>query len=230
MAVILQRVIGGNAQKRLVLSNSQAARPLIVGSTWNELRIGIRWHMRDSGANIVGNPQFFLGLSAGSAVGQQWGDATTAHAVGVNTNAATWTRNADRYVVSGVGNFFPAKRVGSTITRGTTLETAWCIGNGAAAATADRTLLFAQILKGSPNFSFRLFYRSNTAPVDISQALFLEQMQVLGTPVVTDHVFSAAQTLAVDEGVNGALNHVHVMWAVPTPEIEIEDLAVARIS
>lgn len=215
---------------RVLIENGQFARPLLFGTTWNEIRVGIRWHMRDSGANIGSNPQVFLGVCSGSA--NQWGDSTTTHAVGINFNAATWTRNTTNYQVSGVSTIFPAKRVGSTITRGAALNSAWAIGNQAAADAADRTVLFAQIAKGSPNFSIRAFYRlttSSTPPADISSATFLTEMNVLGTPVITNHSFSSAQTLAVNEGTDGSLDHVAFSWD-RTTGIEICDIAVARIS
>jgi hypothetical protein len=116
--VTLTRTISGTPDMRVLIENGQFARPLLFGTTWNEIRIGIRWHMRDSGANLASNPQVFLGVCSGDT--NLWGDATTTHAVGINFNAATWTRNTTNYQVSGVNTIFPAKRVGSTITRGST--------------------------------------------------------------------------------------------------------------
>jgi hypothetical protein len=228
--VTLTRTISGTPDMRVLIENGQFARPLLFGTTWNEIRIGIRWHMRDSGANLASNPQVFLGVCSGDT--NLWGDATTTHAVGINFNAATWTRNTTNYQVSGVNTIFPAKRVGSTITRGSTTSTAWAIGNQAAADAADRTVLFCQILKGSPNYSIRSFHRnttSSTPPADISSATFLTEMNVLGTPVITNHVFSAGVNLAVNEGTDGALDHVAFSWD-RTTGIEICDIAVARIS
>ena len=229
--VILTRTISAAQDNRVVVSNGLFIRPIPFGTDWTTIRVGLRWHIRDSGANLVGTPRCFFGLCSGNTL--VYGDETATHAVGVDYNATTWTRAATNYAVSGTGSLFGAKKVGSTITRTSAISTAWAMGNGAASDSADRTLLYVELTKGSPNFSVRCFFRtttSSTPPADISEATFLEQLAVSGTPTVTNHSFPAAQNLAVDEGADGDLDHVQFYWDRAMPEMEICDLAIARMA
>lgn len=236
MSVIIARTISSASDKRIVLSNSQFARALPFGTNWNALQLGIRFSMRDTGANITGSPQFWVGLCSGNS--NLVGDASTTHFVGANWNAATWTRTAVSYHTSALNSPFPAKRVNTTVTRGTTLGTSWGCGNQSAANNADRTMFFVRITKGSPNFSFLAFLRAATgmtgggavAPTDLTFDEFMEHMGNLGTSVRTNYTFTGAQTLAVNEGSDGSLDHLNISWDRSTPQIEICDIAVARVS
>lgn len=196
------------------------------------MRFALRWHMRDSGANLTGTPRLNVGLCSGSGVGSFVSDATTAHFVGVRTPNATWTRSVDDYVMTGVTAWLPTKRINTTFTDGSALATSWSIGNQAVANRAERSLFFIEITKGSPNYSFQIFYFPNAAGAvaDVSKATFDAEARVGGTPVVTGHALSSAITLAVDEATNGTLDHVHIYWDRATPEVEITDYAIHRIT
>lgn len=229
--VILTRTISAAQDNRIVVGNGLFLRPLPFGTDWNSIRVGVRWSMRDSGANLTGTPRCFLGVCSGDT--NAYGDATTTHAVGVDFNAATWTRAASNYSITPASSLFGAKRVNTTTTRTATFSTAWAIGNQSAASNADRTVWVVYITKGSPNFTLQTFYRNTTSiapPADVSLATFLEQIAVSGTPIITNHTQSAALTLAVDEGTDGDLDHINFHWDRATPEIEICDIAVVRMS
>jgi hypothetical protein len=226
MSVILQRTISAVVDKRIVLSNSQFARPLPMGSTWTQIRIGFRFHMRDSGANLTSTPKFTIGVSSGST--NLFGDATTDNFVGIQTNNATWTRTSTTHYILSANGIFPVKRVGSTLTLGgVAFNVQSQITLGAAAATADRQVYFVDITKGSPNYTLRPFYCNNTL-VDQSLNTFLTQMEI-ASPSLTGYSFPTAQTIAASEAA-GVFNHVNIAWDRTTPEIEICDLAIARFS
>lgn len=225
-STIFERTISGTPDKRILMQNSQFARPLIIGSTWTELRIGIRASQRDSGATITGTPRFAVGLSAGTA--NIFGDATTDHWVGVVSTAATWARanlGADFYY--GDIATRPAKKVGVTLTTGALFG-----GPGsfteADAPDGNRWCYFVHITKGSPNFSIRLLSWDNTF-IDISQATFRGQLET-PSPVVSQHTWHAAQTIAVNEAVDGFLTAVNIAWDRSSPEIEISDLGVVKFA
>lgn len=234
MSFIRLRTVSAVDDKRIVLSNSQFARPIPFGTTWNKIRIGVRLDCTTSGGNLTGTPRFAVGLCSGNT--DLYGDATTTHFVGVRTNEATWTlTNSNRYLVNG-STLSPHKKVGTIFTAGTAFfpGVQWGIGAGAATPVADRTQFILEITKGSPNFTLQMLGWINpggvAAPVDNSDVAFYTNMEGAGNPAATNHTFSAANTLAVDEGVSGSFDHINIFWDRTTSEIELSDLAVARIS
>jgi len=86
------------------------------------------------------------------------------------------------------------------------------------------------ITKGSPNFSFREFAYIGGGGVgyDLGFDEFLANME-LATPAITGHSFAASLTLAVSEA-DGSLDTLNVNWDRSTPQFEISDIAVARLS
>ena len=223
-ATILLRTIGGVDDKRLVLGNASVARLLSYGTDWTTLRIGLRWTIGNTGADLTGSPHLAVGLCSGTT--QIYGDALTTHFVGVLSNQAAWTYSPSSPVYSAVGGgpFYPAKRIGSVLTLGTLITPYWRID---ADPTAARSLFFVDITKGTPNFSFRLFAHESSS-ADVSLDTFLQKMQE-ATPSLANHAYTNAFTLAVSE-TDGALNAVNVYWDRATPALEISDLAVARLA
>lgn len=222
MSTILARTISSVVDKRAVLTNSQFARALPFGTTWSSIRIGIRWHTRDIGVSTAAE-NFCVGLCSGST--NLVGDATTDNWCGMRTNSAGF-RTSTTYRLSPR----PSKKVGATFTDGSAFSGLpnFDVGHGAATPAADRTLLFVDITKGSPNYTFRVFANVAEGPSDRSLFNFLTQMEA-ATPSISEHALSSNQTLAVDES-GGVFNHVNISWGITIPEIEICDLAVARFA
>jgi len=222
---ILLRNIGGLDDKRFVLSNSQLARTLFIGTTWNKIRIGLRQTMPDSGGN-VGSLKWGLGVCSGLT--NLFGDATTTNFFGlgpdVYANGVTATRVAGP-PPSYSWSHFAVRRVGSTYTAGS-----GSVGHiFADPATGYRTIFLLDITKGSPNWTANFFRRSvNTTPADISKEVFLQQMEA-ATPVLTNHAASGNIALAMDEGA-GACDSVNLSWNTSSPGIELSEIAVARLS
>lgn len=234
MSSIRQRTISSVVDNRIVLSNSQFARAIPFGTTWNKIRIGVKWDITSSGGNLTGTPRFAIGVCSGNA--NLFGDATTTHFVGIRSNEATWTlTNSNRYLVNG-STIQPIKKVGTTVTAGTAFFSGvqWGIGAGAASAAADRTQCIVEITKGSPNFTIQMLGWINpggtSAPADNSDASFYGNMEGAGNPAATNHTFSAANTVAVSEGTDGNLDYINMFWDRTTAEIEISDWAVSRLS
>lgn len=240
MSAIQQRSVSAVALKQVLLSNSQDARVLPFEGSWTSLRIGLRLHMRNQGANLTGTPRFAFGVIAG--VSNLFDDASTSHFVGIRTNSATWTYTGTNRFLLAVGSLVPIKKVGTTVTSGTAFfpSTQWGIGaatavtgeiNGATTASADRTLLFLDITKGTPNFTLQMFGWQNTgaAPTDVSFEVF-ETLMSSGSPSLSEHALSAQATLAVDQGADGALNAVTWHWSRLFPHIVIEDIALKRLA
>lgn len=240
MSAIQQRSVSAVALKRVLLSNSQDARVLPFESSWTSLRIGLRLHMRNQGANLTGTPRLAFGVIAGTS--NLFDDLTTSHFVGIRTNAATWTYTGTNRFLVPVGSLVPIKKVGVTVTSGTAFfpATQWGIGaatavtgevNGTTTASADRTLLFVDITKGTPNFTIKCFGWQNTgaAPADVDFETF-ETLMSSGAPSLSEHASSDEQSLAVDQTANGTLNAVTWHWSRLFPHIVIEDIALKRLS
>jgi hypothetical protein len=226
-STIIVRTIGGSQENAAVLSNSQIARLTSIGTTWTKVRVGVRLQTRNTGANITSTPRFFVGIQKGTT--NMIGDATCDHFVGVVTNSATWAYSAGPPIRHSITATAACKKVTSTLTVGTTMACAPYVMSDAAGAGLGRCCYFVDIEKGSPNFNLYLFACNSSSGADITQAVFLQQMEA-ATPALTNHVYTAAVAQAADEAANGYLDTAVVSWDRTTPEIEICDFAVARLA
>jgi hypothetical protein len=125
----------------------------------------------------------------------------------------------------------PAKKIGSVFTTGANLTAGALLGAGALHATNFwRTALMVDIIKGSPNYSFKLFFAADgSVQPDMSRATFMTQMEAV-TPTSMFYTYSAAQTLAVNEATDGILDSINVFYERTGPEIELVDVALARLT
>lgn len=208
--------------KRIVLSNSQFGR-LLPFSTWNSLRIGVRWHMRNTGGAIGAGGRLAVGLCRNTTA--MFGDATTDHFVGWVTDGSWGFTTPNQYHTIG-GK--PATRIGASLTLGTVFAAGNNIPADAGGSNNDRKIFFVDITKGSPNYSLALFAWSSGV-IDVTNNQFLLKMEETA-PSLSSHAAVSAQTIAVDTGANGVFNAVNISWGRSTPEVEICDLAIARLS
>lgn len=221
---ILLQTISGNPDHSISMSNGQFARTLSIGTTWTTIRVGVRWHMDNTGADLTGTPRLAVGMCAGTT--NIFGDATCDHFVGGLSNAASFTNNAGDFYF-GTPLFVPAKKVVSTLTTGT------AFGNGVIttpASIANRVPMFIDLTKGSPNFSLRQFIlTSGTDLGDVSLSDFLGLMES-PAPARTGYTYHAAQTIAVDEATDGYLDSINIAWDRAAAKVQVCDIAVARLA
>lgn len=177
---------------------------------------------------MTGTPRFFVGVCSG--IVNLFGDASTTHALGAWTVESIWGRGTSptRYVLGTNPSWHAIKRVGVTdSTTGISVGGTHILADP---ASGGRGLQFVDITKGSPNFTIGVFQRTNSAGgIDVSLNDLLTQMEA-STPSLTDHSFLNTTTLAVDEGADGSFNAVNVHWNRTSPEIEISDVAIARLA
>lgn len=227
--VIIQRIIGGNPETAIQLSNGQFGRLINLPTGWTTIRMGLRYHMTNTGAGLVGTPKFFFGFGHGTT--NMIGDATCDHFVG------TAFQDTLDFVVGppvyyqehNINLWTTAVKVGGALAVASPLATVFNISAGAATGALDRIVTFLTLTKGSPNYTFQGFYNNIITGVDITPTQFLAQM-TQAAPALTNHTNGAAQTQAVNEAVNGTLNAVQVYWNRSDANIEICDLAVAVIA
>lgn len=217
--------------QRIVLQNSNFARLHSLGTSWSKIRVGMRFSMTNTGADLTGTPLFAMGLCAGTT--NIYLDATTDHFVGHGGNATTWgytvagSGNMTRYT-PGTGFIYAFKKVGTALTFSGVALAAPIFPADATAAT--RRLHFVDITKGSPNFTIGGFVCTNmTASPDVLDTDFLAQI-VLPTPSFANHTYYTGQTIAVNEVANGYLTHASIAWNRSSPTFEICDFAVVQLA
>lgn len=231
--IIFRTEAGENVMK---LSASSVMRRLGFGTSWSQLRVGVRVRAC-SGASPIPygdglTPRFGVGLCASTgAVFTR--NMVAGHWVGIITTGASWAvtiQGSDEYSLGFVTSA-PAKKVDGTLTVGTNFANTPSVGGGEEPTTTFTfpVLYFVDITKGSPNYSMKLFSIGNPANGGgQSRAQFLEQM-VLPTPALVNYLYSTAQTIAVDESADGTLDSINIFNELPV-ELEILDLGLVRLS
>jgi hypothetical protein len=95
---------------------------------------------------------------------------------------------------------------------------------------SKRGAWFVDIIKGSPNYTFKMFYNNNGGTADMTPAAFLAQIGSLA-PASTNYIYSGAiGSLAVNVATNGVLDTVYCGWNLVTPRLFISNLAVVRLA
>ncbi|MCL4179175.1 MAG: hypothetical protein KJ072_15715 [Verrucomicrobia bacterium] len=230
----LLRTISGIDDVRAALNNSTMRRLLSIGTDWTKVRVGIRFSVADTGADLGSTPFLAMGLCSGTANPVNNGSASTDHFVGMRTVDATWGRSAATppYWICSTYAVLVSKRIGTTWTNtgGTNnFWYAWYVSAG----TSYRQFFFLDITKGSPNFTLRATGRSGVhqnPTFDCSKEYFLERMTQPTPSYENDHSQGGDNTLAVSEATNGYLNAVNIAWDRTNPKWEISDVAVARFA
>lgn len=216
MANIITDVSGDN---RVRMTNARFARQPLpdIFTGWSQLRVALYVSIADSGGNITGTIRFAFGLCAGST--NIPGDATCTHFAGGLLASTPWTRGTAP-VTHYTSNSFPAKLVGTTLTAGTTTGVFFL-------PTTTPQMLFIDITKGSPNYSFRPFFPINSSSPSYAD---FEAQSVAGTPAFSGYTYAAAQTVAVNEGTDGTFDHSCVWWNQTNPTFDIAAWRVYRLA
>lgn len=231
-----QTIATVSSDKRLILSNGQAARAPVYGSSWTKIRIGLRLSF-PAVATLAGTPTLVVGMCNGPAgpTDLAFGNTTTTNFVGVRTNAASWTFGGSAGTTGYFGSpisFECCKKLVSTITgQGSTLG-----GGGAglylSATDIVRSVYLVQIEKGSPNYTFRIVGPNTlgAAQTDVTDAQFKSFMELdaaLTSPnlIVANYVtLQSNNTLAASE-VAGVLDHLNIYWDKTSVALNISDVA-----
>lgn len=240
MAVtILSRTISSVLDKKLVLSNSQWAAKLSIGTSWNEIRIGLRYAMTDGAALLPGPPRLYLGMLSSPASGLTNGPlgSSCSHWVGTVSNVGVAFARTTAPVKYEYLPFI-AKKVGSTLTTGASYFSHFI----SADPGTVRSAVIVRILKGSPNFTVGFCGADLAAGVVDCSLSALKTAMVVATFTDSDEsletslglgatAFSSSNTtLAVDESTNGSLDSICVAWDRFSNSIEFSEILFAKIS
>ena len=222
MANIITDVAG---DKQVVMTSAQFARMPIASifTGWTQLRVAALVLVNDSGANITGTPRLAMGLCAGTS--NIPGDLTVTHFCGVMTNQATWLRNTAAVRYQMANSYFPTKTVGITNTFGSTFSSS----SNAQLHTTALQMLFIDITKGSPDYSFNLFlYTGASVAPSVTFNDFANQ-SVAGVPAFTGHTYSPTIDVAVDEGVDGTFDSACMWWDQVVPTFQVAAWRVFKL-
>ena len=226
MASTVQLQTIGSADKCIALSASQFGRTHGYGDSWTTLRVALNFNVEDSGSDINGMV-FRAGLCSGTV--NMPADATTANSYGikvVSVLAAPFSRIFSTYPYYQNAVLTAFSRVGVVeTTASTNIVTGWhwsTVGN-------TRSMLFIDIIKGSPNYTFKVFRRAGYAATDSTPAAFLATV-TQPAPVYDTHLYSSptGTALPINTGANGILDTVYVGWNLVAPRLFIGDLAVLK--
>lgn len=224
-----------DSEKTAKVPNGQIGVPLPF-STWSSIRIGLRFALEDTGANLAGTPRLIYGLTSGSS--NWFADPSCAHFVGVKSRIVTWTRSVltNNIFLSGTNMWQPLKKIGVTETNASGVTGATTYVGLTRSGLPLYGVDFLHITKGSPNYTLQTLdpSTSNAAYTSITETNFLNLME---SEAVTTSispwgtlVYSTAQTLAVDEVVDGTLDHLFLSWDRSSPALLLADIAVARLA
>lgn len=201
------------ADRRCVLGAAEAIRSPIYTNTWTKIRIGLQLSFDAVAASISGNPLIAFGVCNGSS--NVLITPTSDHVIGFRS-MSNLTHNAGPpayFTGASTPDFF--KRVGSTVTTVSNAGTMFYSN-----ATSIRSGLFLEITKGSPNYSFA-WGSPNTAGAtqsDLTDTEFLAMMQLATfntagiSGIKANYTVYSTSVLAVNEGTDGALDHIFVYW------------------
>jgi len=238
-ASIISRTISAIVDKKLVLQNDQAARLISIGSDWSTIRFGMRLAVDAAGlTNNLTGAIHYLGMCSGTA--NKVGDSTTTNFFGyvMDTSSLAYGGSPPYFNVSGSGIFKVAKKVGSTVTKGSAI-----VGGVATGYSADATVRDAwifEIVRGSPNYTINFTYPNSTGAMqtDISYGALVQALEAATiTDVVTvlnsyagggsyNHTTDNA---AFDEGA-GVLNAFNIYWILSSRPLEISEVLYVRIA
>jgi hypothetical protein len=228
--VIVERVIGGVNDKRLVLAGGHWARKMSIGDNWSELRIAMRIASRMATPALIQytyfglcnntdappasmSPRHFYGWRVGNAVPffdnpvrMTWGDATAA-------------ASAVSHIEGGSESISTNNLVYRCITRDA----------AGAGATLDGTFIGLTITKGTP-WSVTLWGPiSNQTFLRCTMDEFISAMVSPTVPSGMDAVSTVTQ-FTPDEGTYGALDSICFVNTDPVFAFEISDIAYTRLA
>jgi len=224
MAEIIQWSTGFT-DKGLALTNEEFVRTLYVGSTWTKIRLGIHFSPRTQAVSMAG-VQFILGLCSGKT--NPYNAGSTTNFVGVTWagfGAVSGNLNSyfgPPYFVYSNGNSI-LKRVGSTTTM-LGLNSSAIIYMCLTEAN-QRGMLFLDITKGSPNYTFSTFYSTFSAK---STSEFWAAFTTDSVPPPGCSTGINAQSAAFDESA-GALDTFDLYWNQSVMPLDVWYMGANRL-
>jgi hypothetical protein len=230
-SAILSRTVEGEVDKRLALANGECKRIMSIGSSWNEIVLGVRYTFNSAGVNIAATPNLGFGIMSGTTNG--FGAASADNVVGIYSNSATWT-----FSTGDTGSYFTGVNLAGFHKVGSTIASASAhSGYELSADTNISSVILFHAERSGSDVLIRKNGSSTAAMVQthITKAAF-ESGMTAGSFLGISGEFGfntsppTAGTITAGEIVHGYLDSVFVYWDRISTTLEICDIAVARIS
>jgi hypothetical protein len=232
MAAIVETLF---SDRRIELANEELLRTIPFGNNWTQLRIGIRfavWGAHFGNTATIIPFTTFAGLTLGVCNGPQgWLTDRPKEFIGckANVTANLWTNSAPATNPP----FYTATNNSTHNVRKTSAGAVTSVGPVltllvSSAPHLVRNIFMVSITKGVPNCTV-LAYGCTTAgqvQTDCSRAVLLTQVATT-TPSASFVTTSASSTLAYASG-DLTFDTVGVSWSKFYPQMEINDIAIAR--
>jgi hypothetical protein len=135
-----------------------------------------------------------------------------------------------RYVQGNSTGTFTVKNVGGVQTLSAGINDGQTAYWSADPTSATRRMLFADIIKGSPNYSINMFYCNTAASGNDALDTDFRTQVLLASPSFTNHQFTAGVGALAFDQVAGVLDCVNVTWELYSVRFHICDLAAVVIS
>jgi len=229
--------------KRLQLAHEEYVRPLEIGTNWNSIRIAVRFCINDSARSAttanISTPCLYMGVRQGSTGPSLFSDSLVdwigAGHIG-NTfpptgPTAAFNASTPNYF-SGVGRPNAMRKTGATTTFGSesSVNVFW-VGSGQPGAYGAGFMSYAvvDIIKGSPNYSFNIYYANaiGQVQVNITDSIFIANLETTATPANLTSA-GAAKTIAYSG--DGLFDTLSIAAWRSFPHLEIDMLGVSRFA
>jgi len=228
MSVTIESITSPDTEKRLVLSNSQWAATLSVGSTWNKIRVGCRMGLGTTGGNLSGTPQFHLGFCSDPVSGFTNGPLSGAnckHFIGSLSTDTLWTLTAGSpdYYVNGSGQQMGKNVLGTITNLGGNYTTLL-----SADSTSVRRIYMFELERQVTNWDVRV--STNSLIVDHTYTdlvAAMEESDFLTACIAAGGLTGRVTTHAVDETTDGNLNAICCGWSTAQTECHISEMVFA---
>ncbi len=237
MAWIFDRFVNS---RRFQMGREELLRPLPFGTDWTRLRIGIRYSVNDSARSAyvtAGNYGYctYLGIQQGTG---SFLNSTVADWIGggnIGSNALpngqlnSYNAGSPGYYTMAQGRPNAVWKTGSSYTFASESSvTVYITGSGENAGFGNQYFCgsYVDIIKGSPNYTFNIYYCDTiaNAQTNVTEAAFLANMELGGTP--TNTTGAAGKTIAYTG--SGLFDTLSIIVTRCWPSTEIGSIAVVR--
>ena len=234
---ILSRTFTTSPGTCLQLRGNEFTQPIAIAQRWTRLRIGIFASLTTEAANT--NSIYNASLAMGFCTTGRPYTSDTANFFGWfsgSTGAggtATYAANSGNPYFSGT-TFAGGSKINQTLLTAGAGSATWMLPTTLGSSLNRRGILFADITKGSPNYSVTAY---STVAAHMALDLTLQDFyngmeQVATTPSVAGSALNAstAQATAFSETLSTLLTSVNIYWNRWRFPLEIYALAVYQVS
>jgi len=223
---------------RLQLGYNEYLRPLAMGTEWQGIRIGIRYAVLDAGRTNIGNWGLVVGVCRGVTGGVQssasewigggiFGAALPTYGNAGGGAATNFTAATPNYWTTGNTPNVAYKSNTTATYAAATGASHFITATNQGGAWGGQVMgqIFVDIQKGSPNYSFQVWYTDTfgKAQTNVTDAVFMSNLEFFTSTNITG---GGGKTLAYSGA--GLFDTLSVAHYRAWPPVEIDMIGVCR--